>query len=132
IRFHFRFNSLQDLYSANTQQVLDAAHSVSVRQISQLNQPRQRKLPGFFVKPIMERFYNTWRFRPNCCLETSAGSWQHRPAMRQIVFLLALLGAYVPLGHGAILVGANGSGVISFSSRPASTEWATKSISGSD
>lgn len=52
--------------------------------------------------------------------------------MRQLFFLLAVIGAFVPLARGAIVVGANGSGILSFATRPAASEWSTRSITGSD
>ncbi len=52
--------------------------------------------------------------------------------MRQLFFLLAVLGTFVPFARGAIVVGANGSGILSFATRPAASEWSTRSITGTD
>ena len=52
--------------------------------------------------------------------------------MRTLLFLLALNVAGFTAGRAAISVGAGGSGVISFDSRPPSGEWSTKSIPGLD
>jgi hypothetical protein len=52
--------------------------------------------------------------------------------MRQLFFLLAMMGTFVPFARGAIVVGANGSGILSFTTRPAASEWSTRSITGAD
>ncbi len=52
--------------------------------------------------------------------------------MRQLFFLLGVIATCVPFARGAIVVGANGSGILSFATRPAASEWSTKSITGLD
>ena len=52
--------------------------------------------------------------------------------MRKLLCLVVFTAACLNAGRAAILVGAGGSGVITFASRPLAGEWATKSIPGLD